>query len=212
MKSEILNLLADSGEDNAIKIIFGVIVAVIWIIGGIMSSMKKKSQQEPIPQQDWNHLLRDLTGGQSHPYTPSQPPPLPPPPVQSPTQNVPFVQQSPRPFVQQYRRPVQQRYVLPARQPPRAPKPIQRRQPKQPQRRQVQAPVAIVAPQPETQGGVLTQSSVSMGPLGAATSVQSSTATARTGPPRVTRSQLAKLIIWSEIIAKPLSIREDGPR
>src|SRR5215212_648704 len=63
----ILDLFAASDSDNPIKFIFGIIVVVIWIIGAIMSSLKKKSQQptQQFVQQDWSHLLRDLTAGQN---------------------------------------------------------------------------------------------------------------------------------------------------
>src|SRR5437870_2614744 len=112
------HLLADN-SDSSIKLIFGAIVVVIWIVGGIMSQMKKKADRErwnnPQPQQDWSHLLRDLTAGQSKPYTPSTPapPPIIPPqdPRYQPAQperrqsTKSFAQQSPRPFVQQYRPP-----------------------------------------------------------------------------------------------------------
>src|SRR5687767_1104575 len=105
------HLLAADESDSAIKFIFGAIVVVIWIVGAIMSSMKKKADRErwnnPQPQQDWSHLLRDLTAGQNKPFTPGMPAPpqiTPPRPVQR-QQTKSFVQQNPRPFVQQYRQP-----------------------------------------------------------------------------------------------------------
>src|SRR5688572_8840117 len=210
-----LYLLSETSEDSAIKIIFGVIVAVIWIIGGVMSSMKKKASQEhQAPQQDWSHLLRDLTGGQTRPYNPSTqsqvPPPLPPPPVQ---QQGSFVEQNPRPFVQQYQQPTRvrplQRYTAPAQQ-IRTPKPIARKQkPKpQPQRRpDVATPQPLPAPYGEEDPGLATEANATIGHFAQSTNVRSSTASSRTGAPRVTRAQLSKIILWSEIIAKPLSIR-----
>src|SRR6266480_4039875 len=81
-------ILADD-SDSSIKIIFGAIVVVIWIVGGILNSMKKKGPrptQDYTAQQDWSHLLRDLTGGQAKPWTPSSPVPPPPPPHPTPPQ------------------------------------------------------------------------------------------------------------------------------
>src|SRR3954468_9879848 len=81
-------ILADD-SDPTIKIVFGAIVVVIWIIGGILNSMKKKGPrptQNYTTQQDWSHLLRDLTGGQAKPWTPSTPAPPPPLPHATPQQ------------------------------------------------------------------------------------------------------------------------------
>src|SRR5437660_10886365 len=73
-----LYLLADAA-DSSVKLIFGAIVVVIWIIGGVLAQMKKKADRErwnnPQPQQDWSQLLRDLTAGQNKPFTPSTPAP-----------------------------------------------------------------------------------------------------------------------------------------
>src|ERR1051325_338188 len=68
-------LLAVTDTDSAIKFVFGRIVVVIWIIGAIMSSLKKKGQQtsQQYVQQDWSHLLRDLTAGQNKPFNPAAP-------------------------------------------------------------------------------------------------------------------------------------------
>jgi hypothetical protein len=206
-----MHLLSDSDSDTAIKIIFGVIVAVIWIVGGIMSSMKKKASQfeQQVPQQDWNNLLRDLSGGQNKPFTPSiTPPPLPPLPPQQQyihrqqvqQQNRPFVQQNPRPFVQQYRQPAPRRAAA------MAPKPIQRK-PKPQRRPQPAPPVQISAPAEEQHSSLV---ETTTGPLGHLTSAQ--TTTARTSTPRLTTSQLRKLIIWSEVLAPPLALRETSPR
>lgn len=37
-------LILAAGDDDPIKVIFGVIVVIVWIIGGIASAMKKKGQ------------------------------------------------------------------------------------------------------------------------------------------------------------------------
>src|SRR3954463_14348785 len=122
MNLALLDILAkgsggsSSDADSSIKLIFGAIVLVIWVVGGIMSQMKKKADRErwnnPQPQQDWSHLLRDLTAGQNKPFTPGMPAPpqIQQPPPQQRLQNLQrmqqpgksFAQQSPRPFVQQY--------------------------------------------------------------------------------------------------------------
>ena len=248
----ILTLLADSDSDSGIKVVFGVIVVVIWIIGAIMSSLKKKGQQtsQQYVQQDWSHLLRDLTGGENRPFNPAAPVPpqlqqqtqqqqqqtrqrmkqaatfaqrsqfQPPPPV---PQIKSFAQQSPRPFVQQYpqRQQVPQyphRPLPPRRQPPpplkakpfQGPKPIQRR-PK-PQHRPPAIPPQTMQVQgrPEAQVGLIQDSAVTMAQAGGATSIQ--TAMARSNAPRVTRGQLRKLILWSEILSPPLAIREASPK
>src|SRR4051812_36010244 len=102
---------SDDGNNPA-GMIFGILVVVIWIIGGIMSVMRKKSAQAPqeYVQQDWSHLLRNLTEGQSRPNQPGSttPPPLPPLPMAPPPQqsiNRQRMQQQQqsqqRPFVQQ---------------------------------------------------------------------------------------------------------------
>src|SRR3954463_16207494 len=147
MLTALTQLLADD-SDSAIKFIFGGIVLVIWVIGGIMSSMRKKGQQQTnqqYSQQDWSHLLRDLTAGQNKPFVPGTPAPphLQPQQPQQQVQNrqrmmqansfaarsqypqtKPFAQQSPRPFVQQYRPQQQQRRPLPPRQAVPARKPL----------------------------------------------------------------------------------------
>jgi hypothetical protein len=212
-----------SDADSSIKFIFGAIVLVIWVVGGIMSQMKKKSDRErwnnpQPPQQDWSHLLRDLTAGQNKPFTPGTPAP-PHLQQQPPRQQVQnrqrmqqtksFAQQSPRPFVQQYRPPqAQQRRAPLPRKAILPPKPIQQRKAK-PQRRPPAIPTQtmLVPSAPEAQVGLIQDSAVTMGQAGGATSVQ--TSTARGGSPRVTRAQLRKLILWSEILAPPLSLRED---
>jgi len=229
-----------SDADSSIKFIFGAIVLVIWVVGGIMSQMKKKSDRErwnnpQPPQQDWSHLLRDLTAGQNKPFTPGTPAPphLQPQNSQQQTQNrqrmkqansfaqrsqyqpkqrqqtKSFAQQSPRPFVQQYRPPQAQQRPAPlprkAIQPPR---PIQQRQAKG-QRRPPPIPAQTMQVQraPQAQVGLIQDSAVTMGQVGGATAVQ--TSTARGVSPRITRAQLRKLILWSEILAPPLSLRED---
>jgi len=226
---------ADDG-DSLIKFIFGGIVIVIWIVGAVMSSMKKKGDRErwnnPQPQQDWSHLLRDLTAGQNKPFTPNTP--TPPhlqsqPPQQQQVnrqrmqQTKSFAQQSPRPFVQQYpqRQQVQQytrRPLPPRRQPPpprkatpfQGPKPIQRK-PKSARRPPpIPAHTLAVATPPEAQIGLIQDSAVTMGQAGGSTAV--TTSTARSRGPGLTRNQLRKLILWSEVLAPPLSIREASPR
>jgi len=227
-------ILADD-SDPSIKIIFGAIVVVIWIIGGIMNSMKKKggrATQEYTTQQDWSHLLRDLTAGQAKPWTPSTPappPPLPPAPpqqqvihrqrmqqvqqVQQRQQVKSFAQQSPRPLVQQYpRRPLPaKRQVMPPKQPRafQGPKPIvkkqktQRRQPPAlPQTASSSPHMAPHAPVPEN--AILTSSA----PGGSAGVHTSSSLAGRTAAARITSQQLRKLIVWSEILAPPLSLRD----
>jgi FtsZ-interacting cell division protein ZipA len=210
--------------DSSIKFIFGGIVVVIWIVGGIMSQMKKKADRErwnnPQPQQDWSHLLRDLTAGQNKPFTPQTPAPphlQPQPPPQQQQNRQPmqqtksFAQQSPRPFVQQYR-PQPPRRPAPMRPSPmprrtiQPPKPIAKRH--KAQRRPPPVPAQALATRtPQAQVGLIPDSAVTMGQAGSATSLTASTA--RTGAPRVTRSQLRKLILWSEVLAPPLSLRED---
>ncbi|HEV8293498.1 MAG TPA: hypothetical protein VGP94_16295 [Tepidisphaeraceae bacterium] len=222
---------SSSGDDvdSTIKFIFFGIIAFIWFVGWLMAQMKKKADRErwnnPQPQQDWSHLLRDLTAGQNKPFTPSTP--IPPqfqqqPPQQqfhnrqAPQQIKSFAQQSPRPFVQQY--PQRQhapqyphRPLPPRRQPPPPLKakpfqgPIQRK-PK-PQRRPPAIPPQTMRVQrpPEAQVGLIQDSAVTMGQAGGATLIQSTTA--RSSAPRVTRSQLRKLILWSEVLAPPLSLR-----
>jgi hypothetical protein len=227
-----------SDADSSIKFIFGAIVLVIWVVGGIMSQMKKKADRErwnnpQPPQQDWSHLLRDLTAGQNKPFTPGTPAP-PHLQQQRPQQQVQnrqrmqqtksFAQQSPRPFVQQYpqRQPTPQyvqRPLPPRRQamkpvaakPFQGPRPIQRKV--KPQRRPPPIPAQTmqVRKPPEAQVGLIQKSNtVTMGQAGGATAIQ--TSGARSVAPRVTRGQLGKLIIWSEILAPPLALREVSPK
>jgi len=231
MLTPLSHLLAEN-SDSSIKFIFGAIVVVIWIVGGIMSQMKKKADRErwnnPQPQQDWSHLLRDLTAGQSKPYTPSTPAPPPiispqapryqPAHRQAPQPTKSFVQQSPRPFVQQYRPP--QAPQRPARIPQKSfqpPKPIQRK-PK-PQRRPPAIPARAVQaapPIPQQSHGGIQDAIISMGPIpgqGGAMGIQSSTNASRhAAGPRLTSAQLRKLIVWSEVLALPLSLRENSPK
>jgi FtsZ-interacting cell division protein ZipA len=245
MESAFTQLLAADPADVPIKIIFGAIVVVIWIIGGILSQLKKKADRErwnsPQPRQDWSHLLRDLTGGQAKPWNPNTPAPPPPHlPQQTPQQQAmhrqrmqqtkSFAQQSPRPFVQQYSQaPQVQQYPhrpLPPRRPTAAPlkaKPYQgpkqiQRKPK-PQRRPPPIPaqaVQVVAPASQQSQGGIQDAIISMGPIqgqGGAIGVQSSTNASRhTAGPRLTSSQLRKLIVWSEVLAPPLSLREMSPK
>ena len=227
MVTQLSQLLA-ADSDSSIKFIFGAIVLVIWVIGGVMSQMKKKADRErwnnPQPQQDWSHLLRDLTAGQNKPFMPSTPTPphFQPQAPQQQTQNrqrmkqansfarqsqyqplppqrqqiKPFAQQSPRPFVQQYPKPQKTFQV---------PRPIQKR-PK-PQRRPPPIPAKTmrVPAQPEAQVGLIQDSTVTLGQIGGATAVSTSTARSNTGP--LTRGQLRKLILWSEVLAPPLALR-----
>jgi hypothetical protein len=228
----ILNLLA-AGDDSGIKLVFGVIVAIIWGIGAIMSALKKKGQQQnqQYVQQDWSHLLRDLTAGQNKPFNPNMPaPPQVAPPQMRPQQAQrpqpaqrqqikSFAQQSPRPFVQQYpqrqqapqysHRPLPPRRQVPAplkAKPFQGPKPIQRR-PK-PQRRPPAIPPQTMQVQrpPEAQVGLIQDATVTMGQAGGATSIQTSTTRGGHGP--LTRPQLRKLILWSEVLSPPLALRE----
>ncbi|HEV8605834.1 MAG TPA: hypothetical protein VGQ99_10735 [Tepidisphaeraceae bacterium] len=252
MESAFTQLLADPA-DSYVKFIFGAIVIVIWIIGGILSQLKKKADRErwnnPQPQQDWSHLLRDLTGGQSKPWNSNT---LVPPPQlsqQTPQQQAmhrqrmqqskSFAQQSPRPFVQQYSQspqvqqysqaPQVQQYPhrpLPPRRPATTPlkaKPFQgpkqiQRKPK-PQRRPPPIPaqaVQVVAPASQQSQGGIQDAIISMGPIqgqGGAIGVQSSTNASRhTAGPRLTSSQLRKLIVWSEVLNSPLALREVSPK
>jgi hypothetical protein len=233
----ILDLLAARDDsDNPVKLIFGVIVVVIWIIGAVMSSLKKKSQQptQQFVQQDWSHLLRDLTAGQNKPFNPTTPAPpqVMPPPAPRPqhmqypqvhafTQQAPpqqktqpprqqiksFAQQSPRPFVQQYRQQIPQRTPPAPRRVMQTPKPIQKR-PK-PQHRPPALPAhAPSAPRvPQAQIGLVPDDTVTRGQAGGATNINASTTrTGGSGP--LTRGQLRKLILWSEVLSPPLSIRE----
>jgi len=222
---------ASSGDDgdSFIKFIFGGIVIVIWIVGAIMSSMKKKADRErwnnPQPQQDWSHLLRDLTAGQNKPFNPTMPAPpqvLPPPAPrphqiqhqqvhpftqQPPRQQIKsFAQQSPRPFVQQYRQQIPQRTPPAPRRVMQAPKPIQKR-PKSQHRPPAIPAQALSAPRaPEAQIGLVPDDTVKRGQAGGATSINSSTTRSGSGP--LTRGQLRKLILWSEVLSPPLAIRE----
>jgi hypothetical protein len=221
------HLAARDDSDSGVKVVFGIIVAVIWGIGAIMSAMKKKGQQDAqqYVQQDWSHLLRDLTAGQNKPFNPNTPAPpqvLPPPmrpqqqfqrPQQAPRPQPPqrqqvksFAQQSPRPFVQQYRpKQIPQRPAPQIRKAIQPPKPIQKR-PKAQRRQPPPIPQAVSVPRPpEAQVGLIQDATVTMGPIGGATSVQTSTARAGHGP--LTRGQLRKLILWSEILSEPLSLR-----
>ena len=45
MLTQLSQLLA-ADSDSSIKFIFGAIVLVIWVIGGVMSQMKKKADRE----------------------------------------------------------------------------------------------------------------------------------------------------------------------
>ena len=141
--------------------------------------------QQPPPQQKV----------QVHPYT-----------QQPPRQQIKsFAQQSPRPFVQQYRQQIPQRPAPTPRRVMQAPKPIQKR-PKSQRRPPAIPQTASVPKPPEAQIGLIQDSTVTMGKAGGATSVQSSTARSSGGP--LTRSQLRKLILWSEVLSPPLAIRE----
>jgi hypothetical protein len=230
MLPTLFHLLADD-SDSAIKFSFGAIFVVFVIIVSVINSLKKKGRQmsEGYVQQNWDHLLRDLTAGQSRPFTPSTPaPPLPHLQQQAPQvqvqirqrmqQTKSFAQQSPRPFVQQYSQQHSPQYPnrpLPPRgpgakplgaKPYRGPQPIQRK-PKAQRRPPAIPPQTIRVPTPpEAQVGLIQDSTVTMGQAGGATTIQ--TSTARRGSPRVTRSQLQKLILWSEVLAPPLSLRE----
>jgi hypothetical protein len=231
------HLLSDSSDssDSSVKFVFMAIIAVIWGIAALLNSLKKKGRQmnEGYVQQNWDHLLRDLTGGQSRPFTPSTPaPPLPhlqqqPPQVQIQIrqhmqQTKSFAQQSPRPFVQQYSAQHSPQYPqrpLPPRgpgarplgaKPYRAPQPIQRKPKPQVRPPAIPQRAVRVPTPPQAQVALIQDSTVHMGQAGGATIIQD--ATTRTSAPRVTRSQLRKLILWSEILAPPLALREMSPK
>jgi len=216
-------LLSDSSDssDSSVKFIFMAIIAVIWGIAALLNSLKKKGRQmnEGYVQQNWDHLLRDLTGGQSRPFTPSAPAPPPPHLQQQPPQvqiqirqhmqqTKSFAQQSPRPFVQQYRQPQapQRRPVMPPKM-LQAPKPIQRRPKPQVRPPAIPQRTVRVPTPPEAQVGLIQDSTVTMGRAGSTTSVEASAA--RSAAPRVTPAQLRKLILWSEVLGPPMALRTD---
>jgi len=227
-------LLAGSSEssDSSIKFVFMAIIAVIWGIAALLNSLKKKGRQmnEGYVQQNWDHLLRDLTGGQNRPFTPGTPaPPLPhlqqqPPQVQIQIrqhmqQTKSFAQQSPRPFVQQYSAQHSPQYPqrpLPPRgpgakplgaKPYRAPQPIQRKPKPQVRPPAIPQRAVRVPTTPQAQVGLIPDSTVTMGQAGGATLIASSTV--RSATPRVTPAQLRKLILWSEVLGPPMALRND---
>ena len=70
-------ILAANETDGIFKLLIGIVVGAIWLIGAIMAAKKKKPGGEK--EKSWEQILRDLTGGQSEGEVKRQmPPPLPP--------------------------------------------------------------------------------------------------------------------------------------
>src|SRR5687767_159905 len=80
-----------AGDDDLIKLIFGAIFVVIWIVGALMSAQKKKTRQQGrTPGKSWDEIFRERSGEPKRPPAQQQqqqqqqppPPPRPPRPVQ----------------------------------------------------------------------------------------------------------------------------------
>ncbi|MCY2953458.1 MAG: hypothetical protein NTU53_15990 [Planctomycetota bacterium] len=70
-------ILAADEIDGIFKLLIGIVVGAIWLIGAVMAAKKKKPGGEK--EKSWEQILRDLTGGQSEAEVKQQmPPPLPP--------------------------------------------------------------------------------------------------------------------------------------
>jgi hypothetical protein len=81
MNIEALHILAD-GTEEMIKLIFGAIFVLIWIVGGLMSASNKKKRKTQTPQKSWDEIFRELSGETQRPQQQQQQqPPLPPRPV-----------------------------------------------------------------------------------------------------------------------------------
>jgi hypothetical protein len=120
-----LHILA-RGEDDAVKIIFGIIVVVVWIVSAIASQLKKQKQQQK-KEADWERILREQTQG-TPPQSQQQTPPVLRP---QPQRTVPPPTPSrPRPVPQAKKRSV-------PKQRPSPPRPVSR--PQSPPPRQVPA-------------------------------------------------------------------------
>ena len=82
MNADVLHILADDGTDEMIKLIFGAVFVLIWIVGGLMSATAKKKPKTQNPQKSWDEIFRELSGESQRPQSQQQQqPPPPPPPV-----------------------------------------------------------------------------------------------------------------------------------
>lgn len=125
--SDFRPILAD-GTEEMIKIIFGAVFVLIWIIGGLMSATKKKPKSRT-PEKSWDEIFRELSGEAPRPPQQQQPPP--PPRVR--------MEPPPRP-VQQVRRPAPQHQTM-GTNPPSGPAVR-----KKLRRKQREAPVQVITP------------------------------------------------------------------
>lgn len=69
---EQLNILLAAEPDDIVKIIFGALFVLVWIVGGLLASTRKKRPQAE--QRSWEDILRDLGG---EPTSPTRRPPAP---------------------------------------------------------------------------------------------------------------------------------------
>src|SRR5687767_15306842 len=88
MNVDVLHILADDGTDEMIKLIFGAVFVLIWIVGGLMSATAKKKPKTQNPQKSWDEIFRELSGDAQRPQQQQSPPPPPvrvePPPRPTP--------------------------------------------------------------------------------------------------------------------------------
>ena len=77
MNDPLPHILADS-TDEMIKLIFGGVFVLIWIVGGLMSAAKKKPQTRT-PEKSWDEIFRELSGEPKRPSHEQTPPPPPVP-------------------------------------------------------------------------------------------------------------------------------------
>jgi hypothetical protein len=81
MNADALHILAD-GTEEMIKLIFGAVFVLIWIVGGLMSATAKKKPKTQTPEKSWDEIFRELSGDAKRPQQQQQQqPPPPPPPV-----------------------------------------------------------------------------------------------------------------------------------
>src|SRR5205085_12295635 len=94
--SEYFSILAASGDDQVAKLIFGVIVAIIWGIGALVTQAKKKQKEGQQRQQqhdNWSRIEQEMReravrAQSALQQQPGVPPLPPPPPTFAPTRSI----------------------------------------------------------------------------------------------------------------------------
>jgi hypothetical protein len=213
------HILAD-GSDELIKFIFGGLFVLIWIAGAITSAAKKKQKEQrrlmeqrrgvepPGPQQSWQDIYRDLTGGAAGvpPSRPEAPPPIPREPVQRAVP--PPMPQAPALKPNQGRKDRRGPRRQKAQQTPKAPTSVAR-----PPTFSDVSPFSEVMPAVEAHvpgqaGGGL----AGTGEAGISSDAQHRARGRSQAPIRLTADGLRRQFILTEVLRPPLAMREDEPR